>query len=297
MIDENNPSKLQIWILAARPKTLFAAFVPVIVGASLALGENEFNLLVSFLALICSLLIQIGANFSNDLQDFLKGSDTENRIGPTRALSASWVSVKQMERAIILVNLITFLIGLYLIYVGGIIILFIGVFCIIAELAYTSGPYPLGYHGLGDLFTFICFGIAGTVGTYILNTHHYSNVALIASIPVGALITNILVVNNFRDYEEDKNSGKNTLAVKLGKTFSIYEYIFLLIASFLIPLIMYINYDFSEWVFLPYLSLPIAYKITLMLLKLQGKELNKALALTSQFSAIFGVLFSLGFIL
>ncbi|GAB6281764.1 MAG: 1,4-dihydroxy-2-naphthoate polyprenyltransferase [Ignavibacterium sp.] len=297
MIDETNPTKLQIWILAARPKTLFAAFVPVIVGASLAYSENEFNFLVSFLALICSLLIQIGANFSNDLQDYLKGSDTENRVGPTRALSSGWVSVKQMERAIFLVNFIAFLIGLYLVFVGGLIILFIGIFCIIAELAYTSGPYPLGYHGLGDVFTFVCFGIAGTVGTYILNTHYYSNIALISSIPVGALITNILVVNNFRDYEEDKKSGKNTLTVKLGKTFALYEFIFLLIASFLIPLIMYINYDLSVFIFLPYLSLPIAYKITLMLLKLQGKELNKALALTSQFSAIFGVLFSIGFIL
>jgi len=183
------------------------------------------------------------------------------------------------------------------VYIGGIIILLIGIFCIIAELAYTSGPFPLGYHGLGDVFTFVCFGVAGTVGTYILNTHYYSNIALISSIPVGALITNILVVNNFRDYEEDKKSGKNTLTVKLGKTFALYEFIFLLIASFLVPLIMYINYDLSLWIFLPYLSLPIAYKITLMLFKLKDKELNKALALTSQFSAIFGVLFSIGFIL
>ena len=297
MIDEKNPSKFQIWILAARPKTLYAAVTPVIVGAAIAYSQKEFNFFTSVLALICSLLIQIGANFSNDLQDFLKGSDTDERVGPTRALSAGWVSRKQMERAIFIVNLIAFLIGLYLTYVGGWIILFIGIFCIIAELAYTSGPYPLGYHGFGDLFTFICFGVAGTVGTFIVNSHFYSNIALTASIPVGALITNILVVNNYRDYEEDKKSGKNTLAVKLGKTFSRYEFIFLLIISYAIPIIMYFQYNFTLWILLPLISIPVAYRIISMLYKFEGKELNKVLAKTSQFAAIFGILFSIGLII
>lgn len=292
-----NYNKFEIWVLASRPKTLFAAFVPVIVGTSIANAEGEINLIASVVALVCSILIQIGTNFSNDLQDFIRGADSKERIGPLRVINEGLITTSQMKTAIFIVFFTALLLGLYLIYLGGVVILIIGILSILAGLAYTSGPYPLAYHGLGDFAAFIFFGLIGTIGTYYLNTGEFSTISLIASIPVGALVTNILVVNNYRDLEQDKRAGKNTLAVKLGKTFSRYEFIILMTASFIVPLIIFLSYDVKGWVFLPYLTLPIAYKLILMMFKLTGQQLNKTLELTAKFSAIFGLLFSLGFLL
>ena len=159
---------------------------------------------------------------------------------------------------------------------------------------YTAGPFPLAYNGLGDLFVFLFFGFVGTVGTYFINTGYISSQALISAIPVGALVTNILVVNNYRDIEQDKMAGKQTLAVLLGKNFAFVEYCTLLASSFAVPLIMYIYYDLTYWIFLPYLTLPFAYKLIIMLLNYKGTELNPALELSAKLSALFGLLFSLG---
>jgi len=290
-------SKIEIWLLASRPKTLFAAFVPVVVGASLAYADGKISLYLSTMALICSILIQIGTNFSNDLQDFLKGADNKNRIGPLRVLNSGLVSEATMKNAIKIVFGFAFILGLIIVFNSGILILIIGILSILAGLAYTSGPYPIAYNGLGDFASFIFFGVVGTIGTYYLNTGEISALSFIASIPVGALVTNILVVNNYRDIEQDKVSGKNTLAVKLGKTFTRFEYIILLTASFLVPLLIYMNYSYSLWIFLPYLTMPLAYKLIIMMFKYAGKDLNKTLELTAKFSALFGLLFALGFIL
>lgn len=290
-------SKIEIWLLASRPKTLFAAFVPVVVGASLAYADGKISLYLSTMALICSILIQIGTNFSNDLQDFLKGADNKNRIGPLRVLNSGLVSEATMKNAIKIVFGFAFILGLIIVFNSGILILIIGIFSILAGLAYTSGPYPIAYNGLGDFASFIFFGVVGTIGTYYLNTGEISALSFIASIPVGALVTNILVVNNYRDIEQDKVSGKNTLAVKLGKTFTRFEYIILLTASFLVPLLIYMNYSYSLSIFLPYLTMPLAYKLIIMMFKYAGKDLNKTLELTAKFSALFGLLFALGFIL
>jgi len=287
-------NKTLIWILAARPKTLLAAFVPVIVGTSLAVAEGSHNLFVSSVALICSILIQIGTNFTNDLYDHLKGADTKERVGPKRALNEGWVTVAQMKVAIYLSFLLSFLMGLYLVYYAGPFILLIGILSIISGFMYTAGPFPLAYNGLGDLFVFLFFGFVGTVGTYFINTGYISSQALISAIPVGALVTNILVVNNYRDIEQDKMAGKQTLAVLLGKNFAFVEYCTLLASSFAVPLIMYIYYDLTYWIFLPYLTLPFAYKLIIMLLNYKGTELNPALELSAKLSALFGLLFSLG---
>lgn len=287
-------NKTLIWILAARPKTLLAAFVPVIVGTSLAVAEGSYNLFVSSVALICSILIQIGTNFTNDLYDHLKGADTKERVGPKRALNEGWVTVAQMKVAIYLSFLLSFLMGLYIVYYAGPFILLIGILSIISGFMYTAGPFPLAYNGLGDLFVFLFFGFVGTVGTYFINTGYISSQALISAIPVGALVTNILVVNNYRDIEQDKMAGKQTLAVLLGKNFAFVEYCTLLASSFAVPLIMYIYYDLTYWIFLPYLTLPFAYKLIIMLLNYKGTELNPALELSAKLSALFGLLFSLG---
>lgn len=294
MTEKKQYSKFQIWSLASRPKTLPAAFVPVIVGSSMAIPYGKLNLLAAFIALACSILIQIGTNFTNDLYDFYKGADKPDRKGPIRVLAAGLVTPGQMQLAITLVFGLTFLLGLYLVYLHGFAILAIGILSIIAGLAYTAGPFPLAYNGLGDVFVFIFFGIFGTEGTYYLHFGHFSLPAFFASIPVGALITNILVVNNYRDIEEDKRNGKITLAVLLGKRFTRFQYFFLIFISFVIPFVLYWFYGFKFWVLLPYITFPIAYKLIQMITKLSGEDLNNTLALTAKFSALYGILLSVG---
>jgi len=290
-------SKFQSWLLASRPKTLLASVVPVMVGTALAISAGKFNPLVTLVALICSLLIQIGTNFTNDLYDFHKGADTAERKGPVRVLSAGLISVNEMKTAIELTFLSAFILGLYLVYIGGLIILVIGVISILAGIAYTAGPYPLAYKGLGDIFVFMFFGLIGTMGTFYLHTNEISIPAFLSSIPVGSLITNILVVNNFRDIEEDRAAGKNTLAVKLGKTFTQYQFIFLIVVSFIVPLLLFLFFGFKYWIFLPYLTLPVVYKTITMLFTLNGTQLNETLELTARLSAMYGILFSAGLML
>ena len=294
---EKIPTKLQSWIIASRPKTLFAAVVPVFVGSALADYYNLLQIKYSIVALICSLLIQIGTNFHNDLYDFLKGADNEKRKGPQRVLASGLISVNEMKIGTLFIFSIAFVLGLYLVYTAGITILIIGIVSILAALAYTSGPYPLAYNGLGDIFVFMFFGIVGTMGTFYIQVKEFTVLAFLISIPVGALVTNILVVNNFRDIEEDKAAGKRTLAVKLGKTFTRYQYIMLLTVSFLIPAVLFLFYNFDLWIFLPYVTIPIAFRLIKMLSTFEGVELNKALELTAKLSAIFGILFSAGILL
>lgn len=298
MTSENrNISKLQSWILASRPRTLPAAVVPVIVGSALAIYQGIFFPAYLLIALLCSVLIQIGTNFTNDLYDHLKGSDTKERKGPLRVLSSGLISVNEMKWGIFIVFFAAFILGLYLVYTVGIIILWIGILSILAGLAYTAGPFPLAYNGLGDLFVFIFFGIVGTVGTYYLHVQQFTFLAFLISLPVGALITNILIVNNYRDIEEDKTAGKKTLAVILGKEFSRFEYVFFILLSFFVPFLLHFEYGFDLWIFLPYLTLPIAISLVKMLYALTGTQLNKTLELSAKFSALYGILLSIGIIL
>ncbi|MDR3609904.1 MAG: 1,4-dihydroxy-2-naphthoate polyprenyltransferase [Ignavibacteriaceae bacterium] len=290
-------NKIKSWIIAARPRTLPAAVVPVIVGSTAAYSDNKFILLNAFIALLCSLLIQIGTNFTNDLYDYLKGADNVKRKGPLRVMVNGLITVKEMKAGIAIVFLSAFILGLYLVYSGGIFVLLIGIASILAGIAYTAGPYPLAYNGLGDLFVFMFFGIVGTVGTYYVQAHSLTYLPFLCSIPVGALITNILVVNNYRDIDEDRAANKYTLAVKFGRSFTRYQFIFLLFISFIIPLILFIGFEFSYWVFLPYFTIPMAYNLAKMLYSYEGKDLNRTLELTAKFLAIFGLLFSAGILL
>ncbi|MBP9580787.1 MAG: 1,4-dihydroxy-2-naphthoate polyprenyltransferase [Ignavibacterium sp.] len=297
LTDNNKPAKLDSWILASRPRTLPAALVPVMVGSALAIYHGIFFPAYSIIALLCSILIQIGTNFTNDLHDHLKGSDTKERKGPQRVLASGLITVKEMEWGIFFIFFLAFLLGLYLVYSVGLIILWIGIFSIVAGLAYTAGPFPLAYNGLGDLFVFIFFGIVGTVGTYYLHAQQFTSIAFLISLPVGALITNILIVNNYRDIEEDKSNGKNTLAVLLGKEFSRFEYVFFILVSFFVPFLLHFKFDFNYWIFLPYITLPIAITLVKMIYVLTGTQLNKTLELSAKFSALYGLLLSIGIIL
>ena len=288
------PTKFESWLIASRPKTLFAAIVPVFVGSGVAISEGIFVPVYSLVALVCSILIQIGTNFTNDLYDFTKGADNEKRKGPRRVLVSGFITVNEMKTAIVVTFLISFILGLYLVYAGGWVILVVGVFSILAGIAYTAGPFPLAYNGLGDIFVFGFFGVIGTVFTYYLHSHHVNFVSLLASIPVGSLVTNILVVNNYRDIEEDRAANKFTLAVKMGRTFTRYQFIFLIIISFLTTLALYLFFNYTVWIFLPYITVPVAAKAIRMITTLDGTDLNKTLELTARLSALFGILFSAG---
>lgn len=290
-------AKFDTWILASRPKTLPAAVVPVLIGTSIVSFETKVNFLASAVALICAVLIQIGTNFVNDLYDYLSGADNETRKGPLRVLASGLITVSEMKFAIFLVFLTTFILGLYLVYISTWITLLIGLLSIFAGIAYTAGPYPLAYNGLGDVFVFLFFGVVGTVGTYYVQVVEVSTLAIWASIPVGALITNILVVNNYRDIDEDKEVGKNTLAVKMGRRFTQYQYLVFMILSYLILFVVYFTYNQRLFVFLPLLTLPLSIKLIRMIFSYTGKELNKTLELTAKLSAFYGFLFAIGILL
>jgi len=290
-------TKVQSWILAARHKTLLAAFVPVLVGSALAISINNFYLAYSIAALICAVLIQIGTNFTNDLYDHLKGADNKKRKGPQRALASGLISVNEMKWGITFTFGLSFLVGLYLVYSAGWVILVIGIISIAAGFVYTAGPFPLAYNGLGDVFVFIFFGVVGTMGTYYLHTTEFTFLSFLISLSVGAITTNILVVNNFRDIDEDKAAGKNTLAVFIGRSFTRLEFILLLVFCYLVLIILFTEYNFSYWIFLPLITLPFAALLIKMLFKLTGTELNKTLELSAKFSGLYGLLFAAGLII
>ncbi len=294
---ENSPGYFESWILAARPKTLPAAVFPVLTGTAIAVHDNVFFAPAALIALVCSLLIQIGTNFVNDLYDYLKGTDKADRTGPLRVLAAGLISVKEMKTAIAATFGLAFLLGLYLVYLGGWPILLIGVLSLVAGYSYTAGPFPLAYNGLGDVFVFLFFGFVGTVGTYYVQAQEITELVLWASVPVGALITNILVVNNYRDRFEDKNVGKNTLAVKFGGTFARLQYLIFMILSYGVLFVVYFTYKNSVFVFLPILSIPLSIKLVKMIYTLEGERLNKTLELTAKLSFLYGILFAIGIML
>jgi 1,4-dihydroxy-2-naphthoate octaprenyltransferase len=293
----NEKNKLNSWILASRPKTLPAAVVPVLVGSALAVSVDKFYLPYSIVALLCALLIQIGTNFTNDLYDYLKGADSKQRKGPVRVLASGLISVREMKVGSVLVFGLSFILGLYLVCSCGMLVLWIGIISIFAGIVYTAGPFPLAYNGLGDLFVFAFFGVVGTMGTFYLHTQEFSILSFLVSLPVGALTTNILIVNNFRDIEEDKAAGKNTLAVYLGKEFTRWEFIILLLLSYAVSLILFLNFEYTHWIFLPYITIPFTFLLIRMLFKLKGESLNKTLELTAKFAGIYGLLLSAGLIL
>jgi len=293
----NLTSKTNAWILASRPRTLAAAIVPVVVGSAIAINDFKFNALAALIALLCSLLIQIGTNFVNDLFDFLRGSDKADRVGPQRATVSGLLSVNEMKFGIYFSFGLSFLLGLYLIIHSGWFILIIGILSILAGIAYTAGPFPLAYNGLGDIAVFLFFGFVGTVGTYYVQANEFSAMAFWASVPVGALITNILVVNNYRDREEDSSNGKRTLIVIFGEKFGRFQYLFFMLISYSILFIVYFTFKKEIFVFLPLLSLPLAVKLIRMIYTKRGSELNKTLELTAKLSALYGLLFAAGILL
>lgn len=293
-----NKKTLKVWINAARPQTLTAAFVPVLVGAALAIRDNSFNWIASGVALICAFLIQIGTNFANDYFDHIKGADTEERIGFERATAAGLISEDQMKTAAITTMVLAFMFGLYLVWHAGWVIFALGVASLLCGVLYTGGPFPLGYHGLGDVFVFLFFGMVAVMGTYYVNALEWSVASLWASLSIGALATNILVVNNLRDVEQDRPAGKNTLGVLFGERALHWEYIVMMLLALAVPLYFYMHLDYEITILLPFLTAPFGgYLLYTIWTETDKSRLNTTLKQTARFMTLFGMLFSVGIIL
>lgn len=287
----------KIWLLAIRPKTLPAAIGPVLVGTALAAGDHVFRFGPALAALLGALLLQIGSNLANDVFDFKKGIDTKERTGPVRVTQAGLLSPGQVFAGMLAVFALAAVIGLYLVWVGGWPIMLVGALAILTAIAYTGGPFPLGYHGLGEIFVFIFFGPVAVCGTYYVQAGFISSSAWWASLPMGFLIVAILVVNNYRDLETDRKGGKRTLAVRLGPGAARGEFILLMTASLAVPAVMWISGRYPAWLLLPCASMFFMRPLIHDIKTKAGASLNATLAGTARVSLIFGILFSAGYLL
>ena len=290
--------KIKGWVTAARPKTLPAALGPILPGAALAWSKGSFKLLPVTAALSAALLLQIAVNIANDYFDYIHGIDTPDRVGPIRAAAGGLLSLKSMRAGMVLITALILIIGVYLIYIAGLPILFIGLASIISVYLYSAGPFPLSTNALGDLFVFIFFGPAAVCGTYYVQALSLNIEIILYSVSVGLLITAIIVVNNYRDIETDTAGGKRTLAVVLGKKITRVEYYLLVLIAYLIPPALVFYKIASPWVLLSLISAPLWIPLFRdMSGRSNGQALNKTLAGTAKAGLFFSFLLSLGIIL
>ena len=289
-----HPGMFKAWLMAIRIPTLPAAIVPVLVGTAIAVADGAFRLGSFLVVLVACLLIQIGTNLANDYFDNLKGADTAERLGPTRVTQSGLIAPHTVRNMMILTFGLAAALGLYLILVGGWPILVIGVLSIAAGILYTGGPWPLGYNGLGDLFTFIFFGIVAVVGTAYLHTLTFSTTAFVVSLPVAMLVTAILVVNNLRDVNTDRAANKRTLAVLLGERAVRIEYVVLVFGAYLVVTGAWLLNLISPWALLVWLTLPLAITQVRLVNTTSGRTLNQSLKKTGQLHMLFGILFAIG---
>ncbi|MEI6691182.1 MAG: 1,4-dihydroxy-2-naphthoate polyprenyltransferase [Chlorobium sp.] len=290
------PSSLGAWMLAIRPKTLPAGAVPVILGSALAAAAGKFYWLTALIALVCALGIQVATNFINEIYDFRKGADTAERVGPVRTVAAGIISEKTMIQVSIALLGGVFLLGLYLVYAAGWPIFLIGILSILFAWAYTGGPYPIAYSGLGDVFVFIFFGLVAVGGTYYVQALNLSVPVLIAAVAPGCFSVNILLVNNIRDIATDRKVGKMTLPARIGGKWARRLYIVLTVIAYAVPCILILN-GYSTWTLLSFLSLPLAFRMIKLLYTSEGKELNNVLAGTGKLMTLYGILFASGLLI
>lgn len=285
------------WIAAARLRTLPAAVAPVAVGTACAHASGGIAWGPALAALGGSLAIQIGTNFANDVFDAERGADGPDRIGPVRAVAAGLISARAMKLAMVIAFAVASVFGLYLTATVGWPIVAIGLASIIAGIAYTGGPYPLGYHGLGDVFVMAFFGFVAVCGTTFVQLGHVPCLAIWASIPVGAIATAIIVVNNVRDRGTDVRAGKRTLAVRFGRRFAIAEYASLLALAYAVPVGLAICQG-SAWFALPLATLPLAWlRLRNLIDAATGPEHNTLLAATGQLLLVHSMLLAAGMVL
>jgi 1,4-dihydroxy-2-naphthoate octaprenyltransferase len=291
-------NRVKPWLMACRPKTLPAAVAPVLMGLALGYSDGAFDAAVAAVTLVTALLLQVGTNYANDYFDFVHGTDTAERQGPTRITQAGLVSLEQMRLATVIVFLGAALGGLFLVYRGGWPILVLGLLAIASAVFYTAGPVPLGYVGLGDLLVLVFFGFVAVGGTYTLQTGTIKATALLAGLAPGMLSTAILAVNNLRDHATDAETGKRTLAVRFGVRFARMEYLFALLVAAAVPVILCVVTRAH------YASLPAIATLLFALPALRsvlcgkaGPALNHVLAVTGRVLFLYSVVFAIGWIL
>lgn len=309
---EDAISQTRAWLLAFRPHTIPASASPVVVGTALAFHDGVFATGPAVAALLGAILLQIGTNLANDYFDYEKGVDTEDAPGYVRATQSGLIPARRVLGGAVACFGLAFLIGIYLVAVGGLPIVVVGLASIASGFAYSGGPYPIGYHGLGDLFTFVFFGLVAVTGTYYVQAASYAAElfpmwvppgtitldVLVGSLSMAGLITGILVVNNIRDLEDDERAGKHTLAVLLGYRWSRLEYVALVSLSYLVPFWFLARSGYGVEILLPLLTLPIAVSATRTLLRETSTEaLNPVLERTGQLTATYAALFAVGVVI
>lgn len=285
---------MNAWVAAARPKTLSAAIVPVLMGTALALREpTDLRGTIFFWTILGSVLIQIATNFINDALDFKKGADTAGRVGPLRVTQAGLLSADAVLRGAYLCLIGAAICGVPLILRGGWPLLAIGLFSMLAAYAYTGGPYPLAYHGLGELFVIVFFGLIAVGGTYYVQTLQLDASVLVAGFAAGSLATTLIAINNLRDAPTDRVSNKRTMAVRFGERFARFEIAFFALAPFAAALAVAWMRD-RWWIALTFAALPIALALLGRVRRSEGVALNRCLAMAAALQWTFGVLFSIG---
>jgi 1,4-dihydroxy-2-naphthoate octaprenyltransferase len=306
MTETVSPTKA--WLMAARPQTLPAGAAPVIVGTGLAVHEGVFAPLPAVFALVGALLLQIGTNFANDYYDAVRGADTEDRDGFTRVTAGGIIDPERVKAAMYATFGLAVVIGFYLVYIGGLPIVIVGLASVVAGITYTGGPLPYGYRGLGDVFVFVFFGLVAVAGTYYVQAVTYVAdplplgvpagtvpvAALVAALPAAGLSTAILVVNNIRDKETDAAAGKRTLAVILGYRLSRIEWTALVGMAYVAPVVFWLD-GYTPAVLLPLVTAPLAARIgRTVWTKTEGEALNPALEQTGKLLFVHSLLFAIG---
>ena len=303
-MNPDRPTGAGIWLLAIRPATLPASVSGVVVGLGAARATGApFRLDTALGCMAVALLLQVCANLANDLSDFRRGADTPERLGPTRVTAAGLVTVGQLEAAIVLVLVTAGIVGGWLATLGGPVLVALGVAAILAALAYTGGPFPYGYHGLGELFVFVFFGFVAVIGTAELQSGRVELLYVLAAIPVGALTTAILVVNNLRDAATDRAASKRTLAVMLGEGFARAEYMGCLVVAAVVPVGLVV----ARWggasvaagplTLLPLSTIPMAVPLwRTVCADGDPRRLNPVLRGTARLTLVFALLFTVGLV-
>lgn len=291
------PGSLRAWILAARLPTLPAAVAPVAVGTACAVAVGGFRAGPALAALVGALAIQVGTNFANDLFDYEKGADDHDRIGPPRVVQLGLISPARVRLGMIVAFGLATAAGAYLITAAGPIVIVIGVASIVAAIAYTAGPFPLGYHGLGDLFVLLFFGFVAVCGTVYVQALQVPSLAWWSALAMGSLATAILVVNNLRDIEGDAKAGKRTMAVRFGRRFALAEYVLLLAAALAVPVVLVGGGLAGGWTLLPLLCLPLAGRLVHRAFTTSGPAMNPLLFATARLELLFALLLAVGLVL
>lgn len=294
MVKQNST---KAWLLASRPKTLTAASIPVMLGCALAFMYGHFQLIPAILCFLFAFLMQIDANFINDLYDYLKGSDREDRLGPERACAQGWISPSGMKKGILVTTALAAVTGLFLLGYGGWEMIPVGIACIIFAFLYTTGPYPLAYHGWGDILVLVFFGFVPVGCTFYVMAHDWNTSVTMASLACGFVIDTLLMVNNFRDREQDAISGKKTIVVRLGARAGLILYFLLGLAA--CWSCFYLVTEGRLWAaILPQIYLLFHILTTMKMARInRGKELNAILGETSRNMLLFGILLTAGLLI